>query len=142
MEALTLYFARADANTTFWTMFASVAFGILGLQASGAAFSRQLIPKVLLSVAFGLFAFLNYTANYENEYTRKYLGEYIRSTFSADGVKPGTDSLKAALDRAKPTEQVEEMWKLHLVLDLIVFSGIWGLPVLSRRGKLVLKQGE
>jgi hypothetical protein len=142
MEMVTLYFARADANTTLWMMFVSVSFGVLGLQASGAAFSRALVPKVLLSLAFGLFAFLNYTANYDNEYARRHIGDYIRAQLSAESTKLGSDALRQALDRAKPTDQVEDLWKLHLFLDLVVLSGIWGLPEISRRGKLLWKQGE
>ena len=133
MDLLSTYYGRADANTAFWMSFATVAFGVIGLQASGKAFANRLLTKSLLSIAFAIFAGLNYNANYDNEKGRESLKAYIEVQLKAASAPAGSGHLLAAVERAKPTESVEHLWKLHLFLSLVVLAGIWGLPPLAAR---------
>jgi hypothetical protein len=112
METLKLLFERSEALNGYWNLYIAVSLGALGLMASGKSFTRLRQTKILLTIAFVVFAFSNLEVLIDTNEQRRALGALI-----------APDYLAAAKHAAPP-----DNWKLmafHITLDLVVVLCIW-----------------
>jgi len=106
---------RASALNGLWNIYIAVATGVLGVMASGKAFTTSKILKVFLSLVFVVFAYSNLDAILR-------LGDLRNSLLQM--LPTGMDALKLNLKPAEPLH-----YKVfHLVLDAIVVAAIWFVP--------------
>jgi hypothetical protein len=117
-DILDLAIERASAVNTYWNLFIGVATGVVGVMASGKAFTTSRTLKVFLSLAFALFAYSNLEAILALGRLRDALLQILPSEF------PNRNIL---IENLKPADA----WKyitFHGVLDAIVLGAIWLVP--------------
>ena len=109
---------RASALNGLWNLFIAVATGIVGAMASGKSFTTTLSLRVLLSLAFVAFAYVNLDAILA-------LGDLRNALLSMlPSVLPGRADVVASLSPAKAWQYVT----FHLFLDTVVLAAIWVVP--------------
>ena len=110
---------RASAINVYWNIFIAVATGIVGIMASGKAFSNSRSLKIFLSVAFVVFAYSNLDAIIR-------LGELREALLSMLPSKIYEEIIKSLSPAA---------WWLytifHVLLDAVVIAAIWFVPWFS-----------
>ncbi len=111
-ELMNLIFGRVDALNGYWNLYIAVTLGILGIMASGKKFTKQTSIKTLLTVAFLVFAYSNWSAISGTNEQRRLLIPLVTASYSSV---------------AQLTEP-PLYWLLalyHGALDLLVIGGIW-----------------
>lgn len=109
---------RASAINTYWNIFIAVATAVIGVMASGKAFTSSRALKVFLSLAFIVFAYSNLNAILLLGELRTALLATIPAEF------PNREAIVASLQPA-------EWWQyaaFHGFLDLTVLAAIWFVP--------------
>jgi hypothetical protein len=109
---------RASALNGLWNLFIAVATGIVGVMASGKAFTTSRSLKVFVSLAFVAFAYVNLEAMLRLGELRQALVSMLPSALS------GRAEVVASLSPAKPWQYVV----FHLFLDAVVLAAIWVVP--------------
>ena len=136
MSELSALISLAGMNNTYWTTFFAVTGAILGYQISGKRFSRLNTTKLLLSLVFGCFAYSSFMVIDSTDEARRALLTGVPKfpeTTSALMIAPSASAAVA-------THIARAAWMLnpgprclvqtaHILLDLLVFSGIWLLPL-------------
>src|SRR5687767_11302965 len=112
MDALKLLFDRAEALNGYWNLYIAVSLGVVGLMASGKSFTRPRRTKILLTIAFVVFALSNLDVIIATNEQRRALGALVGP------------ELRAAAVHAAPHDN----WKViafHATLDVVVVLCIW-----------------
>jgi len=112
MDILKALFERTDALNGYWNLYIGVSLGLLGLMASAKPFTQRRPIKVLLTLAFLLFAYSNLDAIYHTNGQRRELIRLIEGTYQA-----------VANHAAPPSNPL--LIAFHLVLDLLVVLCLW-----------------
>jgi hypothetical protein len=115
MELLKILYERAGALNTYWNLYIVVALGCLTLLASGKDFVRRREIKLLLTVAFVLFAASNLNAIYDVNEQRRALLRLAEPPY---------------VDAANASAPPPAYWLIlfHSILDLSVVLAIWIVP--------------
>ena len=109
---------RAAAINTYWNIFIAVATAVVGVMASGKAFTNSRVLKIFLTGAFVVFAYSNLDAILRLAELREALLAML-----PDGL-PQRETLVASLNPAK-------WWQysaFHVFLDAVVIAAIWFVP--------------
>lgn len=117
-DILGLAIERAAAVNTYWNLFIGVATGVVGVMASGKAFTNSRILKVFLSLAFALFAYSNLEAILALGRLRDALLQILPTEFPNRAI---------LIENLRPADA----WKyigFHGLLDTIVLGAIWFVP--------------
>lgn len=115
-KVLELVFSRADALNGYWNLYIAVTLGLLGIMASGKAFTEARAIKLLLSFAFLVFAYSNLGAiDATNEQRRQLLLLLSGSSFH-----------EAAAHAGPPRQAL--LWAFHMVLDVATILALWLVP--------------
>lgn len=115
MEELKILYERAGALNAYWNLYIGVALGCLGILASGKEFTKRREIKILISVAFVLFALSNLAALYDCNEQRQALMALVEPKFRL-----------AAKAAAPPPGYILILF--HSALDLFVVLTIWMVP--------------
>src|SRR5688572_18881502 len=107
MDLLKIIFERAGALNGIWNLYIAVAFGVVGIMASGKSFTTRTGVKLLLIAAFVVFAIANVLELYFINQQRFALIELVDTQF-----------IKVA-NQAKPLPNVL-LFLFHGILDAIV----------------------
>jgi hypothetical protein len=109
---------RASAINTYWNLYLAVATGVLGILATGKDFSGSWSIKLLITIAFIVFALSNLDAIIK-------LGEQRQALL--DMLPKSVDNREAILASLSPAKK----WQyavFHGVLDSAVIAAIWFVP--------------
>lgn len=109
---------RASAINTYWNIFIAVATAVVGVMASGKAFTNSRALKLFLTGAFVVFAYSNLEAIVRLGELREALLAMLSAEF------PNREAVVRTLSPA-------EWWKytgFHIFLDAIVLAAIWFVP--------------
>src|SRR5262245_49571525 len=106
---------RASALNGLWNLFIAVATAIIGVMASGKAFTTSRLLKIFFTLAFVAFACVNLDAMLRLGELRQALLSMLPKTF------PGRPEVVASLSPAKPWQYVS----FHILLDAVVLAAIW-----------------
>ena len=106
---------RASAINGYWNLYIAVATGLVGVMASGRAFTSSVTLKAFLTVAFVVFALSNLDAIVRLGRLRSALLEQLPAELG----KVGRNLAPA------PTRQYVAF---HAVLDLTVLGAVWLVP--------------
>ena len=109
---------RASAINTYWNIFIAVATAVVGIMASGKAFTNSQTLKIFLTGAFVVFAY----SNLEAIIRLGELREALLAMLSTD--LPDREALVKSLSPAK-------WWQyagFHIFLDAVVLAAIWRVP--------------
>lgn len=109
---------RASAINTYWNIFIGVATAVVGVMASGKAFTNSRALKIFLTGAFVVFAYSNLDAILRLGELREALLAMLSTDF------PNREAVVQSLRPA-------EWWKytgFHVFLDAVVLAAIWFVP--------------
>ena len=109
---------RASAINTYWNIFIAVATAVVGVMASGKAFTNSRVLKIFLTGAFIVFACSNLDAIIR-------LGELREALLAMlPGAFPNRETIVAGLSPAKWWQYAA----FHVLLDAVVLAAIWFVP--------------
>ncbi|MDY6837390.1 MAG: hypothetical protein SWH78_05390 [Thermodesulfobacteriota bacterium] len=117
-DILAFAIERASAINTYWNIFIAVATAVVGVMASGKAFTNSRTLKFFLSGAFTVFAYSNLSAIIRLGTLREALLDMLPNDFS------NREAIVGSLSPA-------EWWQytgFHLLLDVAVLAAIWLVP--------------
>lgn len=117
-EILGFAIDRASAINTYWNIFIAVATAVVGVMASGKAFTSSRALKIFLAGAFVVFAYSNLDAIIR-------LGE-LRTALLAM-LPDDLPNREAVIGSLRPAE----WWQytgFHVFLDVVVLAAIWFVP--------------
>ena len=106
---------RASAINGYWNLYIAVATGLVGIMASGQAFTSSATLKAFLTVAFVVFALSNLDAIVRLGKLRCALLEQLPA---------GLNEIRKNLAPASTRQYVA----FHMVLNLVVLCAIWFVP--------------
>ena len=109
---------RASAINTYWNIFIAVATAVVGVMASGKAFTNSRVLKIFLSGAFVVFAYSNFEAIIRLGELREALLDMLPNDL------PNRQAVVGSLSPA-------EWWQyagFHVFLDAVVLAAIWFVP--------------
>ena len=137
-DVIQVIMERFNAFQYLWSLYITVAVGVLAYLAATASTSSSTIVRLLLFTGFVGFAYVNLSALANVLEQRKDLVELAFVQLDTNSPKPIPEAEKERwrliLNRAKPFPA----WKLkafHCAADGIVLVAIWFLPIfLARRG--------
>lgn len=107
---------RASAINTYWNIFIAVATSVVGVMASGKAFTNSRALKIFLTGAFIVFAYSNLEAIIR-------LGELREALLTM----LSNDLPEAVIKSLSPAK----WWQytgFHIFLDAVVLAAIWLVP--------------
>ena len=112
IDLLKLLIERTSYINTYWNFYIVVATAIIGIVASGKVNITRNI-RIILTIAFILFAFSNYHAIENVNEQRSEISKQIKQ-----------ENLVAIKETLKPSDN----WKyllFHLLLDITVLVSLW-----------------
>lgn len=121
-DILEIAIERSGALNNYWNIFIAVSLGVVGVMASGETFTDSDILKIVLTVAFVVFAYANLDAILCLGKLRQALINKIKED---EGLKPIVESIKPAKN-----------WHyvvFHVLLDISVIFSVWFVPWLSTK---------
>ncbi len=121
-ETLTLYFHRYDEIHALWNLYITVSLGVVGFSVSGKAFARSRSIKLVVSVAFVLFALSNLQALAGAFGAQDALRQILASKI---GKLSSDRALYEAFLGTLPTSPTSALAVFHLVLDAGVLVTMW-----------------
>ncbi|MBY5445446.1 MULTISPECIES: hypothetical protein [Rhizobium] len=114
-DILQLIFGRVDALNGYWNLYIAVTLGVSGIMATGKPFTKQQATKILITLAFAVFAISNWSAISGTNEQRQELIKLVADPYAVV---------------ARLTEP-PSYWLLtlyHVTLDLLVIGGLWLVP--------------
>jgi predicted branched-subunit amino acid permease len=117
-EIIKLAFDNASGTSIYWNFFLVVSTAILGALASGKEFTQSKALKVVMTIAFIVFAVSNLKSLLSVLNQREALLAMLTN------VGPKLASLCEALSGLKRGQLIT----FHLIADLVVLSAIWLVP--------------
>ncbi|HEX5707108.1 MAG TPA: hypothetical protein VFX96_07420 [Pyrinomonadaceae bacterium] len=117
-EAMDLLNAQTSRGDAMWNFYMLVSVGVLTL---GLEKAEDWHTKIVLSLAFLIFASVNAAVLYRTQEGATLLYDVIRTRADADNPEP---ELRIALTKLKRATPRRMLW-FHLVLDIVVIAALW-----------------
>jgi len=129
-DLVTLYFERSSAMQTFWSIYVTIALGLLAFIGSVKPSPERNLLAGILSFSFVAFAAVNLDALVDVTIARNVAKELI-SNF-----KPSATLTQEVIDKIMLTVRPPAVWTIivfHVTADILVLAGVWILTL--RKGK-------
>ncbi|PZD70458.1 hypothetical protein C1752_12029 [Acaryochloris thomasi RCC1774] len=120
-DVLPLLYERFGAFQALWNLYITLAIGILGFVTAAQKATRPVAIRVILIVAFLVFAIINLTTLNRVLSERRILEELAESL-----AKPGLEMDLVEVSRV--SGEVTYLNIYHSILDLVVASLVWFIP--------------
>lgn len=127
-EVLDLAAKKFDSFQTLWTIYSTVAFGVLGYVAAAPQRARSVLVSVILAVAFGAFAYANYQALDSIRQQRDAIREIATERVKSDKALDPTAKEQLLKVADAPGCTAGELFWGHRVSDALVILSILLLP--------------
>ena len=126
-QILPIIMERFNAGNTLWALYITVVIGMLAYLAATAATSSSRVVRLLLTVGFLAFAFVNHSALSK---VRDQSDELVKIASSQLPSKDA-ESWRVLLESATPTSK-RRLAAYHIGFDGLVVIVIWLMPTLIR----------
>ena len=127
-DVLPLIFERFSASQMLWSLYITVTLGIAGFIAVAPKASKSITVKMVLTISFVAFAYVNLSALLDVRFQREKLADIAIAMPAAQKSADLTD----IITEGEPDSEYI-VGGFHLSIDAILLLVIWVVPLLKAK---------
>ncbi|AUP77360.1 DUF1353 domain-containing protein [Flavivirga eckloniae] len=127
-EVLNLMYQRFDSFQVLWSIYTTVVIGLIAALISFPKHVSSILARIIVIIGFSVFAYANYGALKSVNKERIYLYEDAKNIVSELKKDSGETRQIYQLIQNKEVLEGKDLFKFHLLLDILVMLLIWFVP--------------